>query len=79
MTRSPTSAAVPGRAVAELGRLGMRAVVHARADAIAHPRAVWRYRNLLLDNGFSAVRSEVRPAVERGPHHGVDVVADDLR
>jgi SAM-dependent methyltransferase len=35
-----------------------RALVHARADALPHPRAGRRYRNLLLDNGFTDVTVE---------------------
>ncbi|WP_067518206.1 methyltransferase domain-containing protein [Nocardia uniformis] len=40
-----------------------RRLVHARADTIANPRAARSYRNLLLDNGFTDVTTEVRSAV----------------
>ncbi|WP_410631919.1 methyltransferase domain-containing protein [Amycolatopsis sp. cmx-4-83] len=40
-----------------------RALVHARADRLPHPRVARRYRNLLLDNGFTGVTVEVRTAV----------------
>ncbi len=40
-----------------------RALVHARADRVPHPRIARRYRNLLLDNGFTGVTVEVRTAV----------------
>jgi SAM-dependent methyltransferase len=40
-----------------------RRIVHARADTIPSPRAARRYRNLLLDTGFTDVMIEVRVAV----------------
>ncbi|MGP3955273.1 methyltransferase domain-containing protein [Nonomuraea sp. 3N208] len=40
-----------------------RAIVHARADLTANPRAARRYRNLLLDAGFEDVAVEVHTAV----------------
>jgi ubiquinone/menaquinone biosynthesis C-methylase UbiE len=40
-----------------------RAVVHARADGLPSPRVARRYRNLLLDNGFTDVTVEVHTAV----------------
>lgn len=40
-----------------------RAIVHARADLVANPRAPRRCRNLLLDAGFREVTAEVRTAV----------------
>lgn len=40
-----------------------RAVVHARADRLPSPRVARRYRNLLLDGGFTDVTVEVRAAV----------------
>jgi SAM-dependent methyltransferase len=45
----------------------MRAVVHARADAMPSPRVARRYRNLLLDNGFTDVTVEVHTFVFTGP------------
>ncbi|MFI6871662.1 methyltransferase domain-containing protein [Nocardia sp. NPDC050406] len=40
-----------------------RALVHARADRMPHPRIARRYRNLLLDNGFTDVTLEVHTIV----------------
>ncbi len=40
-----------------------RALVHARADRMPHPRIARRYRNLLLDNGFTDVTVEVHTIV----------------
>jgi SAM-dependent methyltransferase len=40
-----------------------RALVHARADRMPHPHIARRYRNLLLDNGFSDVTVEVHTVV----------------
>lgn len=40
-----------------------RTIVHARADTIPSPRAARRYRNLLLDGGFTDVSVEVHTAV----------------
>jgi SAM-dependent methyltransferase len=40
-----------------------RALVHARADGLASPRVARRYRNLLLDNGFTGVTVEGHVAV----------------
>ncbi|PXX71350.1 methyltransferase family protein [Nocardia tenerifensis] len=40
-----------------------RALVHARADRVPNPRVARRYRNLLLDNGFTDVTAEVRTIV----------------
>lgn len=40
-----------------------RAIVHARADLVAGPRAARRYRNLLLDAGFRDVTVEVHTMV----------------
>lgn len=40
-----------------------RALVHARADGMPHPRVARRYRNLLLDNGFVDVTVEVHTIV----------------
>ena len=40
-----------------------RIIVHARADALPNPRAARRYRNVLLDAGFTDVTIEVRTAV----------------
>ncbi|WP_410586856.1 methyltransferase domain-containing protein [Amycolatopsis sp. lyj-23] len=40
-----------------------RSIVHARADGMQHPRIARRYRNLLLDNGFTDVTVEVRALV----------------
>ncbi|GAA1404177.1 methyltransferase domain-containing protein [Kitasatospora putterlickiae] len=44
-----------------------RALVHARADLVARPRAARRYRALLLDAGFADVAVEVRTIVLTGP------------
>ncbi|MEV5880406.1 methyltransferase domain-containing protein [Streptomyces sp. NPDC052101] len=44
-----------------------RAIVHARADLIAGPRAARRYRNLLLEAGFVDVTVEVHTGVFTGP------------
>ncbi|KQX50770.1 MULTISPECIES: methyltransferase domain-containing protein [unclassified Streptomyces] len=44
-----------------------RAVVHARADAVPGPRAVRRYRSLLLDAGFRDVEVEVHTGVFTTP------------
>lgn len=40
-----------------------RTIVHARADRLPHPRIARRYRNLLLDNGFTDVTLEVHTFV----------------
>jgi hypothetical protein len=40
-----------------------RAVVHARADMVPHPRAARSYRNLLLDTGFTDVAVEVHTGI----------------
>lgn len=40
-----------------------RALVHARADRMPHPRVARGYRNLLLDNGFRDVTVAVRVVV----------------
>ncbi|EOD58973.1 methyltransferase domain-containing protein [Amycolatopsis vancoresmycina] len=40
-----------------------RSIVHTRADGMPHPRIARRYRNLLLDNGFTDVTVEVRALV----------------
>ncbi|MEV5835304.1 methyltransferase domain-containing protein [Nocardia sp. NPDC052112] len=40
-----------------------RALVHARADGMPNPRVARRYRNLLLDNGFTDVTVEVHTIV----------------
>ncbi|SDY21512.1 Ubiquinone/menaquinone biosynthesis C-methylase UbiE [Micromonospora pattaloongensis] len=40
-----------------------RRIVHARADAIPHPRIARAYRNLLLDTGFHDVEVEVHTAI----------------
>lgn len=40
-----------------------RTLVHARADRMPHPRIARRYRNLLLDNGFTEVTVEVHSVV----------------
>jgi ubiquinone/menaquinone biosynthesis C-methylase UbiE len=40
-----------------------RSLVHARADRMPHPRIARRYRNLLLDNGFTDVTVEVHTIV----------------
>lgn len=44
-----------------------RDLVHARADRMASPRVARRYRNLLLDNGFTDVTTEVHTIVFTGP------------
>jgi ubiquinone/menaquinone biosynthesis C-methylase UbiE len=44
-----------------------RALVQARADAMPSPRVARRYRNLLLDNGFTDVTVEVHTIVFTGP------------
>ncbi|SFW85411.1 methyltransferase domain-containing protein [Amycolatopsis australiensis] len=41
----------------------VRELVHARADGMPHPRIARRYRNLLLDNGFTDVTVEVHTIV----------------
>ncbi|MFJ7215607.1 methyltransferase domain-containing protein [Amycolatopsis sp. NPDC098790] len=41
-----------------------RALVHARADAVAGPRAARQYRALLVDAGFTEVAVEVRTVVD---------------
>ncbi|HEY3466313.1 MAG TPA: methyltransferase domain-containing protein [Amycolatopsis sp.] len=43
-----------------------RALVHARAEGMPHPRIARRYRNLLLDNGFTDVTVEVHTIVWTG-------------
>ncbi|RAY12410.1 SAM-dependent methyltransferase [Actinomadura craniellae] len=43
-----------------------RALVHARADSMPSPRVARRYRNLLLDNGFTDVTVEVHTIVWTG-------------
>ncbi|HET6710131.1 methyltransferase domain-containing protein [Amycolatopsis sp.] len=40
-----------------------RRIVHTRADGMPHPRIARRYRNLLLDNGFTDVTVEVHTLV----------------
>ncbi|ADJ46397.1 methyltransferase probably involved in ubiquinone/menaquinone biosynthesis [Amycolatopsis mediterranei S699] len=40
-----------------------RSIVHARADGMPHPRIARRYRNLLLDNGFTDVTVDVHTLV----------------
>ncbi len=40
-----------------------REIVHARADGMPHPRIARRYRNLLLDTGFTDVTVEVHTLV----------------
>ncbi|MDX3192476.1 methyltransferase domain-containing protein [Streptomyces sp. MN03-5084-2B] len=40
-----------------------RSIVHTRADGMPHPRIARRYRNLLLDNGFTDVSVEVHTLV----------------
>ncbi|MGW4056818.1 methyltransferase domain-containing protein [Amycolatopsis sp. NPDC004747] len=40
-----------------------RSIVHARADGMPHPRIARRYRNLLLDSGFTDVTIEVHTIV----------------
>lgn len=44
-----------------------RAVVSARADLVPGPRAARRYRNLLLEAGFTEVAVEVHTGVFTGP------------
>lgn len=44
-----------------------RAIVHARAAAMPNPMVARRYRNLLLDNGFTDVTVEVHTIVFTGP------------
>jgi ubiquinone/menaquinone biosynthesis C-methylase UbiE len=41
----------------------IRTLVHARADRLPNPRVARRYRNLLLDNGFTDVTVEVHTIV----------------
>ncbi|MCW2861393.1 MAG: methyltransferase [Actinoallomurus sp.] len=41
----------------------IRTLVHARADRMPNPRVARRYRNLLLDNGFTNVTVEVHTIV----------------
>jgi ubiquinone/menaquinone biosynthesis C-methylase UbiE len=41
----------------------IRTLVHARADRMPNPRIARRYRNLLLDNGFTNVTVEVHTIV----------------
>jgi ubiquinone/menaquinone biosynthesis C-methylase UbiE len=41
----------------------IRTLVHARADRMPSPRVARRYRNLLLDNGFTDVTIEVHTVV----------------
>lgn len=43
-----------------------RALVHARADGLPHPRVARQYRNLLLDNGFTDITVEGHLAVFTG-------------
>ncbi len=43
-----------------------RAIVHARADGIAGPRAARQYRTLLVDAGFTEVAVEVRTMIDTG-------------
>ena len=43
-----------------------RALVHARADAVPHPRVARQYRNLLLDHGFTDVTVEGHLSVFTG-------------
>jgi ubiquinone/menaquinone biosynthesis C-methylase UbiE len=40
-----------------------RSIVHVRADGMPHPRIARRYRNLLLDTGFTDVTVEVHTLV----------------
>ncbi|WP_103339310.1 methyltransferase domain-containing protein [Amycolatopsis sp. CA-126428] len=40
-----------------------RSIVHTRADGMPHPRIARRYRNLLLDHGFTDVTVEVHALV----------------
>jgi len=44
-----------------------RALIHARADTIPHPRIARSYRNLLLDNGFRNVTVEAHTALFTDP------------
>jgi ubiquinone/menaquinone biosynthesis C-methylase UbiE len=44
----------------------IRTLVHARADRMPSPRVARRYRNLLLDNGFTNVTVEVHTIVWTG-------------
>ncbi|MEV5571770.1 methyltransferase domain-containing protein [Spirillospora sp. NPDC052269] len=44
----------------------VRTLVHARADRLPNPRVARRYRNLLLDNGFTDVTVEVHTFVWTG-------------
>lgn len=44
-----------------------RTLVHARADRMPSPRVARRYRNLLLDNGFTDVTVEVHTVVWTDP------------
>ncbi|MEU4830721.1 methyltransferase domain-containing protein [Streptosporangium sp. NPDC023615] len=53
----------------------VRTLVHARADAMPHPRAARRYRNLLLDNGFVDVTVEVHTIVWTG-REGLPILAN---
>ncbi|MFI9503465.1 methyltransferase domain-containing protein [Nocardia sp. NPDC052566] len=41
----------------------VRSLVHARADRVPSPRVARRYRNLLLDNGFTDVTVEIHTIV----------------
>jgi hypothetical protein len=41
----------------------IRTLVHARADRMPNPRIARRYRNLLLENGFTDVTVEVHTIV----------------
>ncbi|WP_410643725.1 methyltransferase domain-containing protein [Amycolatopsis sp. lyj-346] len=43
-----------------------RSIVHTRADGMPHPRVARRYRNLLLDHGFTDVTVEVHTLVWTG-------------
>ncbi len=45
----------------------VRTLVHARADRLPHPRVARRYRNLLLDHGFTDVTVEVHTFVWTDP------------
>jgi Methylase involved in ubiquinone/menaquinone biosynthesis len=44
-----------------------RKIVHARADQLPNPRSARRYRNLLLDAGFTEVTAEVHTRVLTDP------------
>jgi len=44
-----------------------RTIVHARADQLPNPRSARRYRNLLLDAGFTDVTAEVHAGVLTDP------------